>query len=335
MRVLVFCFLALLPLGFTKKCNEHCEACDGDADIAVIRCTGKECTVESKLMDNQNQTINMDYLKEEIEDLTPEMCRGKCQEQSVHIQEGEDKNCEFFHWQENHGQPAEKKCSLQTTCPPRSTCDPIAKHCTSGQLGCSDDCQSISPCSLTKAAWKHDKFHVVCTDPHGHDINIYMDEVKDKRITPGTVCQTVRKCAAWDEQGADTTNSYYRKLAVFCDGTNIVEGEDKGTWTEMPDTGSQEGSKAMISMAGTITEQECNSTCPDIQLSTYADQWWADLICETPLVSNVLTPPNHCVLLCDNNLEKTIDCEYDAEGVKAWRDQEGNPLTDDSDIACN
>ena len=100
MRVLVFCFLALLPLGFTKKCNEHCEACDGDADIAVIRCTGKECTVESKLMDNQNQTINMDYLKEGIEDLTPEVCRAKCQEQSVHEQAREDKNCEYFHWQE-------------------------------------------------------------------------------------------------------------------------------------------------------------------------------------------------------------------------------------------
>ena len=51
-------------------------------------------------MDNQNQTISMDYLKEGIEDLTPETCREKCQEQSVHIQEGEDKNCEFFHWQE-------------------------------------------------------------------------------------------------------------------------------------------------------------------------------------------------------------------------------------------
>ena len=99
----------------------------------------------------------------------------------------------LYKYSKNHGQPAEKKCSLQTTCPPRSTCDPIAKHCTSGQLGCSDDCQANSPCSLTKAAWKHDKFHVVCTDPHGHDINIYMDEVKDKRITPGTVCQTVRK----------------------------------------------------------------------------------------------------------------------------------------------
>merc|ERR1712013_590869 len=138
-------------------------------------------------MDNQNQTINMDYLKEEIEDLTPEMCRGKCQEQSVHIQEGEDKNCEFFHWQENHEEDPEKKCSLQTTCPPRSTCDPIAK-----------------------AAWNHDKFHVVCTDPRGYDINIYMDDVKDKKIANGTVCQTVRKCAAWNETSVE--KGYSRKL---------------------------------------------------------------------------------------------------------------------------
>merc|ERR1712013_457065 len=203
-------------------------------------------------MDNQNQTISMDYLKEGIEDLTPETCREKCQEQSVHIQEGEDKNCEFFHWQENHEEDPEKKCSLQTTCPPRSTCDPIAKHCTSGQLGCSDDCQAISPCSLTKAAWNHDKFHVVCTDPRGYDINIYMDDVKDKKIANGTVCQTVRKCAAWNETSVE--KGYSRKLAVFCDGTTVVEveGEDKGTWTEMPSTGDIELSKAMISMLPTI-----------------------------------------------------------------------------------
>ena len=123
---------------------------------------------------------------------------------------------------------------------------------------------------------------------------------------------------------------------MFCDGTNIVDGEVKGTWKEVPDTGNTDLSKAMITEAeGSITEQECDSTCDDIQLSTYLGQWWADLICETPLVGNVLTPPNHCVLLCDNNLYKTIDCEYDAEGVKAWRDQEGNPLTVESDIACN
>ena len=103
----------------------------------------------------------------------------------------------------------------------------------------------------------------------------------------------------------------------------------------MTDTGNMELSKAMINPPGSITEQECLATCEDITLSTYLSQWWADLICENHLVDNILHAPNHCVLLCDNNLEKTIDCEYDAEGVKAWRDQEGNPLTDDSDIACN
>merc|ERR1712013_880119 len=227
-------------------------------------------------MDNQNQTISMDYLKEGIEDLTPETCREKCQEQSVHIQEGEDKNCEFFHWQENHEEDPEKKCSLQTTCPPRSTCGPIAKHCTSGQLGCSDDCQAISPCSLTKAAWNHDKFHVVCTDPRGYDINIYMDDVKDKKIANGTVCQTVRKCAAWNETSVE--KGYSRKLAVFCDGTTVVEveGEDKGTWTEMPSTGDIELSKAMITdTPGTITEQECSATCENFELTTYLGHWWA------------------------------------------------------------
>merc|ERR1711970_768760 len=308
MKVPLLSFLALLPLGLTIDCDEHCDACDGDADIAIITCTGKQCDV--KLPDGEDGDLDFGYLindpENEIEDLTPEICRAKCQEQFDH--EG-DPDCVFFHWQEEHAD-SRKRCSLQTTCPPRSTCDPIAKHCTSGQLGCSDDCQEVSPCSLTQATWTHDKFHVFCTDPRGHDINIYMDNVKDKKIANGTVCQTVRKCAEWNEITEDVHATYYRKLAVFCDATNIV-GE-KGTWTVMPNTGNQTLSDAMISnTTGTITEQECLATCEDISLSTYEDQWWADLICENPLAEDLLTEPNHCVLLCDNSLKKTIDCEYD------------------------
>merc|ERR1719369_252733 len=228
MKVLLLTFLALLPLSFATECDVHCDACDGDADIAVIKCKGKICDVTSKLNDTQGQEIDMNYLNDPenpIEDLTPEICRAKCQEQSEHGDGDGTKNCIFFHWQEDHEEDTEKKCSLQTTCPPRSTCDPIAKHCTSGQLGCSDDCQEVSPCSLTKAAWTHDKFHVFCRDPHGADINIYEDDVKN--IPDGTICETVRKCAAWAEISDDQA-SYYRKLAVFCNGTNIA-GE-KGTW---------------------------------------------------------------------------------------------------------
>jgi len=345
MKVLLISFLALLPLGLATVCDEHCDACDGDADIAVIKCTESGCEVESKIPDGQDGFINLDYLKGEpdnkIEDLTPEICRAKCQEQSDHDDvdvDGNDKDCIFFHWQEEHVQNEDKKrCSLQTTCPPRSTCDPIAKHCTSGQLGCSDDCQEMSPCSLTQAAWSHDKFHVFCTDPRGADINIYVDDVKDKNIANGTICQTVRKCSAWDGSATKEergNNQYDRKLAVFCDGTNI-EQEGKGTWTVMPDTGDQTLSQAMITdNPGTITEQECLATCDDITLTTYVDQWWTDLICENPLVDNVLHAPNHCVLLCDNHLEKTIDCEYDAEGDRKWRDEDGNELKE-TDIACN
>merc|ERR1711953_283064 len=130
MKVLLLSFLVLLPLGLAIACDEHCNACDGDADIAVITCTGKTCEVTSKIPDGQGGHIDMDYLKNDntIEDLTPEICRAKCQEQSEH---GDGIDCEFFHWQEAHVHNTEKRCSLQTECPPRSTCDPITKHCTS------------------------------------------------------------------------------------------------------------------------------------------------------------------------------------------------------------
>jgi len=342
MKVLLLSFLALLPLGLAIDCDEHCNACDGDADIAVITCTAESCEVTSKIPDGQEGFLDMNYLKNNltIEDLTPEICRAKCQEQSEHGDGDGTKNCIFFHWQEAHVHNTEIRCSLQTECPPRSTCDPITKHCTSGQLGCNDDCIKVRPCSLTKATWTHDKFHVFCTDPRGHDINIYMDDFKDENIPDSTVCQTVRKCAAWNETSEDTGNNQYsRKLAVFCEGTNIGEDE-KGTWTVMPNTGDQALSHAMITdeegtTTGTITEQECLATCKNINLETYLTQWWADLICENPLVDNVLTPPNHCVLLCDNSLKKTIDCEYDVNGDKAWRDQDGTELKDETNFACN
>merc|ERR1712179_698434 len=161
MKVLLFSLLAFLPLGLTKVCIEYCDACDGDADIGIITCK-ESCTVESKL----NQT-DLSYLTDDpdnpIEDLTPEMCRAKCQE--------------------------------------------------------------VSPCSLTKAEWTHDKFHVFCRDPQGHDINIYMEDFMDENIAHRTVCQTVRKCASWDENSDDEHATYYRKLAVFCDGTAIEQGK--------------------------------------------------------------------------------------------------------------
>ena len=91
----------------------------------------------------------------------------------------------------------------------------------------------------------------------------------------------------------------------------------------------------MIENQGRITEQDCDAKCPNLTLSTYLTQYWADLVCDNPLVEHTLVEPNSCILLCDNHLKTTIDCEYDDQGIKAWRDQDGGEIEDESDIACN
>jgi len=325
MRVLIFSALTLLKLASTQECDADCNACADVADIGKITCDKGTCTIEA------NGDLDLDYLvTEDLRTITADVCREKCQEQSNNH---DAKSCKFFRWYDIESTKTTKTmCSLQTTCPKSATCDPIYKHCVSGQLGCSDDCKKLQPCALTKATWNHDNFHVVCLDTDGNDINIYLDDIKDKEITNGTVCKTVRKCSEWTEEDEHPESSYHRKLAVFCDGTNI-QGE-KGTWTVELHTGSQEASEKMINdNAGTITEQECGATCSPIKLTSYTSQWWADIICENPLVDNNLSEPNSCILLCDNHLEKTIDCEYDVHGDKAWRDADGNVL-EEEDIAC-
>jgi len=329
MNVLLFCSLALLPQVLTIKCDEHCEACGDVADIGRISCDGTACTIQSNLTGQEDTDLQYLLDNNPIENkiLTPDICRDKCQEQSDH--EG-DINCEFFHLQEAIGNdPKKATCSLQTTCPLSVSCDEVAKNCVSGQLGCTEDCKEIKPCSLKKVAWNHGYFHVICHDKAG-EINIYLEDRND--IPHNTVCQTVRRCSTWADEDAEGQehNEFYRKLAVYCDGTT---GDDKGTWAVKPNTGSQVQSEAMITdEEGTITEQECSAQCEDITIDL-SSQWWADIICENPLVNNVLKDPNSCILLCDNHLEKTIDCEFDIDGNKAWRNAEGQELKKE-DITC-
>jgi len=134
------------------------------------------------------------------------------------------------------------------------------------------------------------------------------------------------KCAAWNETDGTADATYYRKLAVFCDGTD-------GTWKAENNTGKADLTEAMIAESNKITEQPCGATCDPIILDAYQDQWWADLICQNPMEDKTLREPNSCVLLCDNHLKMTIDCEYDAEGEKEWRNADGEVLTG-QDIKC-
>ena len=127
------------------------------------------------------------------------------------------------------------------------------------------------------------------------------------------------------------TDPYYRKLAVMCDPST-------GTWIAREDTGSAEESAKMVEEQGKIAEPECAVRCDPLQLTKYAEQDWADLICQSPLTDGSLVDteedgPNSCILLCDNHLHLTIDCGFTGMGEKHWHDSHGTVL-EDKDIVC-
>jgi len=329
MKVLLLPVLASFVLavyGQGDTCTPNCDACDNVHDIATISCDSIRgpCTLAA------NDTYgaeDLTYLLGGIEAITPDTCRKICQVQA----ENEENTpaslrlCKFFHWEGGH---VNKKttCSLQTTCGgPSSYCANF--RCVTGQLGCDDNCDKLTPCSLTsKTEWTHDKFHVICTDQVVGDVNIYSD-TDIGEIANGTICNTVRMCSKWVEDDIPTPESspYYRKLAVEC-----INGE----WKPREDAGSQTESAAMIQNEK-IEEQPCDATCEPLTLTVVtSDQWWADLVCDHPLADgNVLTVPNSCILLCDNHLSKTIDCKYTENGDKTWQDAERKDL-EDEDIQC-
>jgi hypothetical protein len=313
------------------SCNPNCEACGDVHDIGTITCTAVgPCTTTADpdaIPEGAEDTL-LDYLlgEEAITDISADMCRLKCEEQATSETDVMTKKCQFFHWIEAHeGLPT--TCSLQTTCPPDGYCDE-SKHCVSGELGCNEDCLKIKPCALSKSTWTHDLFHVICTDKEIGDVSIYIEDTIE--VNDGTVCSTVRKCSEWD---ANPGKPYNRKLAVYCEGTEIADGH--GTWMMMLETGSDEFSTNMLpDITGKITEQNCTASCDDLDLSNNPDQYWADLICETPLENHVLKDPNSCILLCDNHLKTTIDCKYNSEGEKHWYDGEDGIISDANQIKC-
>jgi len=341
--------LAIYGLG----CDDNCDTCTDEHDIATISCdiakTGCSIANSAGYTDEETEKVNKLLGDPPIQKITADECRQKCQYQAdtegtedapAPESPNEPKFCKYFRWEMGHEATAMKAakpttCSLQTVCPVSS--DHCRTNCVSGQLGCNDKCEELTPCSLsTPTDWTHDKFHVICTDPNDvdGDVNIYSPEDITK-IADGTICNTIRKCSEWVNEEPNLTpedSPYYLKLAVEC---------VKGTWTAREDAGSKTASDAMIGTGPIIEEQPCMAECLPLDLtdSKFGDQWWADLVCDQPLADgNMLVYGNSCILLCDNHLSKTIDCKYNedvetAQGDKIWQDSHGTKL-EAEDIKC-
>merc|ERR1719481_325545 len=325
MNVLVAVFTSsILAALATKECNPHFDACDKIGDITTILCSDDKCHLEEENQD-------LDYLVEGLTTLDADTCRMKCKEQKDEVDDNAanaTEKCQFFRFEMGHS--LDTRCSLQTECGEGDQyCG--KPYCVSGELGCDDEGNEIQDCSLTSPTeWNSNKFHVICTDVHYGDVNIYSQDTAGNPIPGGTVCSTVRMCSAWDSQTEDET--YYRKLAVMCNGKT-------GEWVARDDTGSKEESGKMVEEQGKIAEPECPVRCEELELTKYAEQSWADLICDFPLTDgNKLVDTeedgtNSCILLCDNHLQMSIDCGFIGEGEKHWHDIHGTELKDET-IIC-
>jgi len=339
----VFCIRA------QDTCDPNLNACRDDSPILTIDCDGAKCE-------------GLPAGSDDLTTITPEVCREKCEENAASKEDGK---CEFYRWEQGHME-AQTNCSLLEACEgPDPYCD--GAQCISGQIGCTEQGQRITPCKLSaKTEWNKDLFHVICTDPRQGglgDVNIYDDAITGIDIPDGTVCSTIRKCAAWNETDSatpDTTaipptsptptstvttenpddpymlnnpDTYIHKLAITCNGLDGAAGQ--GSWEAMEITGNHDLSAGMIGSDGTIVEPECTSACQPLLLTEYAKDDWADLICDTPLPDDdKLVEPNSCILLCDNHLKMSIDCVLTEEGEKEWQNGDGQPILADADVKC-
>merc|ERR1711892_307930 len=327
MKLLTVLSLSLGVLATSaKECEKNPTPCSDLHDIAKIICkNGEECTLENG---DLTADENLDYLlKDPISDIDLDLCIKKCEEQN---NTASLNKCEYYRW--GNDRDHNSNCSLQTSCgSPDPWCDESNYHCSTGQIGCTEEGEpEPKSCSLSEATvYTKNKFHVVCLDLSGlvGEINIY-DDTMIGNIPPNTVCMTSRRCAAWPEQDYTPKADYYRKLAVYCDGTD-------GSWQVREDSGSADLSGEMIKTKTTIVEQDCSSAndpCPNLNLSHIGDPGFS-LICDYPLQDNTLSDPNSCILLCDNHWTMAIDCGLSEMGDKTWLDDWGDVVID-NDIKC-
>jgi len=267
------------------------------------------------------------------------ICRKKCKIQAKN-ETNEANTCKFWRYEYNHDTKM-TECSLQTGCGEYTVGDcQDQSYCNSGQLGCYADGTPISSCQLSNPTdYTNNEFHIICTDEDEGDINLYSEDVKTYPIPGDTVCHTIRMCAAWNEQDDNEHKPYYRRAAIKCDGRD----KEGNSWIPLDDSGSQAASEEMIDDGSKIHEPTCATRCETLTLTSYQDQYWADLICDPPLETpGVLKDPaegedgvtDSCILLCDNHYRMAIDCTFMEKGEKYWNNLHGGKLND-SNVNCN
>jgi len=330
-------------------CDPYSDVCSmQDADVLFVFCDDKGancvCTdIEEdacKAITDGDSVVNGDATPLTNESLDKDVCEALCTTQAA--AEGQTKLCS--RWQrkaeEFHAGDAVTCTMRSDPCPGPEFCISNYITCDSGHINCgATDPPTEKPQEQCKGKIGYDAslVHWDCRDVHQEYVNVYVVEV----IPENTVCQTMKRCSEWNENERNEirADSKSYRLVVNCDG-------DTGLWQPDENTGDMELTKTLIeetddeknTLLEVDLEKECHAICQPEQLDEEKmTERGAEAICDQGLIyaDYVLEGDNSCILMCDRELQKQIDCLFDEDsirGEKAWYDtnKDSHPKPDDA-----
>jgi len=322
-----------------EACDPVADACSMDGfDVLQIFCDHHEntacvCTAEA---DGACTTIDDDVSGLFYNTLKIEKCEELCLKQAGEDGKADPVLCSRWQWKSDEYHNGEDvTCTMRSTpCPGPDFCFGETIECASGHINCGQDTTPTTPKPLVdcqgKIQYQSSLVHWDCRYPNKTSINAYVEEI----IPGGVECQTMERCIEWDEPLGtpipsieSREDSYSYKLVVVCNG-------DTGLWEPSEHTGDMKITESLITdpenEKNTILEadldRDCDAKCASTQLDKdeMTDRG-VEVICDQSIEFNeyVLEGDNSCILMCDREIQKQIECLFDLEsnkGEKTWYD---------------
>jgi len=337
LRFLLVAFLSQKASG--EQCDPYLDVCSMEgADVLSVFCDhkGTNCVCKDiedgacdPIKDDDDNVVNGDDTALTNKTLTADVCENLCKTQAA--AEGA-KKCSRWQWKaEEFHAGDDVTCTMRSdACPGPEFCMGEYIKCKSGHIDCGPDPTeeptTQKPPEKCKGAIAYNSYlvHWDCRDVNQDYVNVYVSN----EIPENTVCQTMERCSEWNEnekyQMRADSKSF--RLVVNCNG-------DTGLWQPDENTGDMELTKTLIVDDGdknTLLEVDLEKDCPAICESTPLDEKkmterGAEAICDQGLIyaDYTLEGDNSCILMCDRELQKKIDCLFDKDSIrggKSWYD---------------
>lgn len=275
-----------------------------------------------------------------------EMTEVKCQDlcnATVGALQNETSVCRF--WRYELVSNDQEVCSLMSSsqCQVPEVC--TSPSCFTGDVGCPGG-EAPVPGDNNECAAKMDfkpspgYIHWGCVNELD-DLSSPYDPNVDT-MPANTLCTTAHRCVDWNAGDLGENQTLWRKLRVFCDGT---DGQWKRDTKADGNAEAYFGDNGVLGAdgSGPILEHKCVGGEPAptlvVDLASAGNGVGADLVCDVDGSMNgtsnyTITAPNHCLLLCDLHIGMTIDGELNQNGEYDFLDQDGEKITDPAEVIC-